>query len=121
MAEQNLDDPDINPAFQEMGGEAVPQRVRRHGLVDPGATPRTPASVLQGGFADVFTRLPAGKQPDAGARPPPVGAQNLKKPRRQHGIAFLTAFAHNSHEAHLPINAVHRQINQFRNTDSRRV
>jgi hypothetical protein len=36
MPEQDLDDPDIGVLFEQMGGEAVPQRMRRHPLFDPG-------------------------------------------------------------------------------------
>ena len=35
MAEQHLDNPDVSILFQEMRGEAVPQCVRRHPLLDP--------------------------------------------------------------------------------------
>jgi hypothetical protein len=34
--EQHLDDADVGVLFQQVGGEAVPQRVRRHSLPDPG-------------------------------------------------------------------------------------
>ena len=37
MAEQHLDDADVGAALQQMGGEAVPQRVHRHPLVKPAA------------------------------------------------------------------------------------
>ena len=36
MAEQHLDDADIGAAFQEVGREAVPQRMDSHALVEPG-------------------------------------------------------------------------------------
>jgi len=36
VAEQHLDDADVGILFQEMGGEAVPQGMRRHPLLDPG-------------------------------------------------------------------------------------
>jgi hypothetical protein len=31
-----LDDSDIGAAFEQMGGEAVAQRMERHALLDPG-------------------------------------------------------------------------------------
>src|SRR5277367_3045137 len=34
VSEQNLDDPDIDVLFEQMGGEAVAQRVRRHAFGD---------------------------------------------------------------------------------------
>src|SRR6267154_5815639 len=36
VTEQHLDDADIDVLLEQMGGEAVPERVRRHPLVDPG-------------------------------------------------------------------------------------
>ena len=36
MSEQHLDHANIDVLLQKMGGKAVPQRVRRHALVDPG-------------------------------------------------------------------------------------
>ena len=36
VAEQHLDHADIDVLLEQMGGEAVPQRVQRHALVDPG-------------------------------------------------------------------------------------
>src|SRR5215467_11830164 len=36
VAEQHLDDADVGILFQEMGGEAMPQCMRRDPLLDPG-------------------------------------------------------------------------------------
>ena len=36
MAEQDLDDANVDVLLQQMRGEAVAQRVRRHALADPG-------------------------------------------------------------------------------------
>ncbi len=40
VAQQNLDDPDIDALFEQVGGEAMAQGVRRHALVDPGLARR---------------------------------------------------------------------------------
>ena len=37
--------------------------------------------------------LPAGKQPQAGPRSLPIGAQNVEQTRRQHRVAILGALA----------------------------
>jgi hypothetical protein len=37
MAEQHLDHTDIRVLFQQVRGEAVPQCMRRHPLLDPGS------------------------------------------------------------------------------------
>ena len=39
VSQQYLDDPDIDFLLQEMGGEAMPQRVQAHPFVDPGSRP----------------------------------------------------------------------------------
>ena len=36
VPEQDLDHADVDVLLEQMGGEAVPQRVQRHALVDPG-------------------------------------------------------------------------------------
>ena len=41
----------------------------------------------------MFAGLTAGKQPQVRPGPPPVGAENVEEPRRQHGVAVLAAFA----------------------------
>jgi hypothetical protein len=48
MAEQHLDDADIGVLFQQVRGEAVPQRVRRHSLFELAGRER-PAFPLGGG------------------------------------------------------------------------
>ncbi len=77
MAEQDLDDPDVvrreNDSldrflirltlFQQMGGEAVPQHVRRHPLGDPRDRPRRHAGPVELARADRVERVLAGEQP----------------------------------------------------------
>jgi len=40
VAHQRLDNSDISAALEQVGGEAVAQRVQRHGLLDPGRVGR---------------------------------------------------------------------------------
>jgi hypothetical protein len=93
MTEQHLDDADVGACFEQVSGEAVPQGVYRHRLGQIGALRRDPAGLLQRGDADRRARFPAGKQPIARPRQPPVGAQDLQQLRRQHDIAVFTALA----------------------------
>jgi hypothetical protein len=48
---KRLDDSDISAAFEQMGGEAVVQRMERHALLDPGRVRRflEQAAQLAGG------------------------------------------------------------------------
>src|SRR3954452_3337804 len=48
VPEQNLNDPNVGVLFQEMRGEAVPQRMLRYTLLDPGSL---------GGSVDSTTEL----------------------------------------------------------------
>jgi hypothetical protein len=90
---QALDDADVGVLFRQVGGEAVPQRVRRHSLVDPGGLGGGVNGAVELTGRERFDRIAARKQPAprqqhaaAPALPPP-GAQQLKQRRRQHGIA----------------------------------
>jgi hypothetical protein len=79
MSEQDLDDAQFDPALKKVSREAVPQAMGRHGLARLHRASRDPACVLQRGDADMFASLPAGKQPQAGTRAPPIGAQNIEQ------------------------------------------
>jgi len=94
MAEQRLNDANVDASLQEMGGETVPQRMRGDGLVDPGLLSRPAAGVLQGTRAHMIARFLALEQPDTWSRSPPIGAENVEKARRQHGVSFLAALTH---------------------------
>src|SRR3954463_4831989 len=47
MPEQVLNDPDVDPLFQEVGGKAVAQSVSRDALVQAGSLDPTPTRPLQ--------------------------------------------------------------------------
>jgi hypothetical protein len=49
VTEQNLDDADVGPVLQQMGGEAVPQGVRRHLFGEAGRGASGPAGGVQRG------------------------------------------------------------------------
>jgi hypothetical protein len=94
MAEQRLNNANVDAGFEEMGGKTMPQRMRGDGLADPGLLPRPAAGVLQGAGAHMGAWLLAREQPEACSRLPLIGTENIEEARRQHGIAFLAAFAH---------------------------
>src|SRR5215207_11311954 len=63
VAEERLDHADIDALLEQVGGKAVPQRVRRHALVDPrglGGGADNAAELAGGQRLD---RVAAGKQP----------------------------------------------------------
>src|SRR5260370_15976853 len=93
MSEQHLDDPEFDSAFKKVSREAMPQAMGRHGLAQLRRASCDPTGLLQCGDADMIASLPAGKQPQAGTRAPPIGAQNIVQTRRQHRVAVLSAFA----------------------------
>src|SRR6516225_9605504 len=88
VAEQHLDHANVDALLEQMGGEAVPQRVRRDALGDA-------RQILGGGDGaieltggDRIDRVLAGKEPDRRPRRPPPVPQQLEQLRRQHHIAI---------------------------------
>ena len=73
MSEQHLDDPDVGILFQEMSGEAVPQRMRRHPLLDSGGFGGGVDSAVELTGRQRLDRVAAGKQP----------ASRQQQPRRR--------------------------------------
>src|SRR5271166_4052997 len=76
---QHLDDADVGVLFQQMRGEAVPQRVRRHSLLDPGGLGGGMDGAVELAGREWLDRIAARKQPaprqqkaQAPAVPPPV-------------------------------------------------
>ena len=63
MSEQDLDHANIDVLLQQMGGEAVPQRVRRHALGDLGRLRRRVAGAVELTRGDRVERIVAREQP----------------------------------------------------------
>src|SRR5271165_7178916 len=87
VAEQDLDHANVDALFEQVGGEAVPQGMRRHALGDAG-------QVFGGGDGAVeltrghrIDRVLAGKEPDLRSRRLPPFAQELEQLGRQHHFA----------------------------------
>src|SRR3712207_5789224 len=99
MAEQDLNDANVDVLLQEMRGEAVAQGVRRHALLDPGGVGRGVDGAVHLTGRQRRDRIAAREQPAlrqhqaAAASLAPPGAQELEQVRRQHGMAVLAALA----------------------------
>jgi hypothetical protein len=92
-SEHDLNQPNVDVLFEQMGGEAVPQRVLRDpvGQTRPlGRRVAYPVKLARGHRADAVA---AGKHPHGGTRDLPPVAQQLQKLRRQHGKTVLAALA----------------------------
>ena len=99
MAQKRLDHANIDILFEQMRGEAVPQRMWRDALLDPrslgGGTDG--AAELAGG--ERLDRVAARKQPASPqqqAAPPPLpppDAQQFEQLRRQHCVTVLAPLA----------------------------
>ena len=63
VAHQNLDHANIDAAFQQMGGEAVPQRMRRNALVDAGGVGGGVAGAIELARCQRTDAVLPGKQP----------------------------------------------------------
>src|SRR5271156_3670659 len=82
-----------------MRGKAVPQRVRRHPLLDPSDLGGGVDGATELAGRQRLARIAAGKQPASRQQraelpplPPPL-TQQFEQPRRQHGVAILAALA----------------------------
>src|SRR5882762_2552529 len=62
-SEQCLDDSDISVVFEQVGREAVPQRMQRYVLLDPGRVGCLVEQAAQLAGSHRFAGLTAGKQP----------------------------------------------------------
>src|SRR5712691_3895592 len=99
VAEQYLDDADVGVLFQEVRGEAVPQRMRRYPLVDPGSLGGGVDGAVELTGRERLDRVAPREQPGTrqqhAAAPtlPPPGTQQFEQLRRQHGVAVFAALA----------------------------
>jgi len=59
MAKQVLDGPDVDPAFQEVGGEGMPKGVAGRGFGEPGFAHGVSELALHGDFVNVVSGDPA--------------------------------------------------------------
>jgi len=100
VPQQRLDEADVGSAFQQVGREAVAQRVQRHALPDPGRIGRLMKQAVELAGGHGLAGPGARKQPafrhrrlrtmTRWARLPPL-AQEIERLGRQHDIAVLAA------------------------------
>src|SRR5713226_2768023 len=93
VPEQHLDHADVDLLLQEMGGEAVPQRVERDTLVDPGHLRRGMAGTIELACRQRLHRIAAREQPTLWPCRLPIGAQQLQQMPGQHDVAILVPLA----------------------------
>ncbi len=93
VTEQNLDDSNIGVLLEQMGSEAVPQRVQRHVLLDPGCLCGGVAGTIELARGHRLHGVAAWKQPARGPCRPPPDAQQFEQARRKHHVTVLAAFA----------------------------
>ena len=106
VAEQRLDDADVDAVLQQVRGKAVAQRMRSNPLGDVRCARRLDDDPVQLPGADRLACMLAWKQPALGvhhallpADLPPL-AQQGEHIRREHGVAILPAFATFDPEQH---------------------
>jgi len=98
-----LDDPEVHPRFQQMGGVGVPQRMDVGPLGDPGPQEGPPEGALEAAPSDRApvvregVRQPVtgrrGEEPHRGAVGAPVRAEALQRGRRQGHVPVLLPLA----------------------------
>jgi glycine/D-amino acid oxidase-like deaminating enzyme len=79
VPQEALDDPDVHPLLQEVGGEAVPQGVDGDRLVEPSRLHRLTAGALYRADRDRPGWVRPREQPRARAGAAPVGAQDREQ------------------------------------------
>ena len=102
VSEQRLDRPDVGAAIEQVRGEAVPERVQRHLLLDAGGGERLLEETRHLPRRQMRVLAPAGKKPALGRRyaiivvrapdRPPLAQQRVQL-RRQHHVPVLAALA----------------------------
>jgi 3-hydroxyisobutyrate dehydrogenase len=99
VTKQDLDDADVDAVLEQMGGEAVSQRVRADSPSDPGSVGSLGRDPMDLPVADRLEVMQAGEQPSVGmhhALSPtdlPPFAQQQKQVMREHRVAVTAAFA----------------------------
>ena len=93
MSKQNLNHPDIDILLQQMGGKAMPQRMRRNAFVDTREPGSHVADAVQLACGQRVDRVPAWKQPALRPADAVPLAQNIEQHRGEHGKAVLAALA----------------------------
>src|SRR6266851_8431691 len=101
-SEQDLDHTNIDVLLEQVGGEAVSQRVRCHPIGQPSQLGGHVAGAVELARGHRVDAVAAGEHPHWGMRDAPPVAQQLQQLRRQLGLAILVAFALLHAEYHAP-------------------
>ena len=103
MAEQELDNADVDAGLEQMHCEPVSQRVGSDRLGQAGQREGLQAGPLDGVRGDMAAGNQAREEPLA-RRPgaPPVLAEDLQQPRRKHDVTVLGALALLDADDHAP-------------------
>src|ERR1700737_3169767 len=99
-SEKCLDDSNIGPTLEQMGGKGVAKRMQRHALLDPGPIGRLAEQPVELAGGHRHAGLAPRKQPaflkgccvciETSTRLPPL-PQQINHLRRQHDIAIFAA------------------------------
>src|SRR5208283_2482069 len=93
VPEQHLDDAYVGLLFEQMRGEAVPQGMHAHALVDPGAPRGRVYGVVKPPHGEGLARNTARKQPFPWPFDQPPPPQQIEQLLRQHHVAVFVALA----------------------------
>jgi hypothetical protein len=109
MAEQDRDDPDIDATLEQVGGEAVTQRVGPELGAEAAGVARLDERGARGGIGEVGHPSPAGKEPASAAVGLPDLAKHLKDGIGQGENPLLVALADDVENHLAGINGGDRQ------------
>ena len=91
MTEQQLNGADVGADFQQVNGERVAERVRRHGFAQPTAIPGEATRPLDGGLLHRLLGIPSREEPPGRPLDPPPRPQLLEQRWREHDVAVTSA------------------------------
>jgi len=111
VAEQDLDDPGIDAAFEKPGCIAVPQRMGRDPVRNTGSPDRGPEGAAHNMLCDRLGPGMIGEEPARVAVCSPEGAQVVKNRLWQRHPPFLIAFADDAQD---PVGTINRRDLQGR-------
>src|SRR3974390_2134076 len=119
VAEQHLDHANVGALFEQVGGKAMPQRMRRHALGDA-------RQILGGGDGaveltggDRIDRVLAWEEPDLRSRRMPPVAQQFEQLRREHHGAIPLTLALLDPQRHaLAVDIGHLEVRDLANSEA---
>ncbi|HVY47939.1 MAG TPA: hypothetical protein VHB21_18755 [Minicystis sp.] len=106
MAEEMLDDAQVDARLEQVSREAVPQDVRPDGFVDPGAPRSAPERDTHGLGANATADRVGQDAPACRDAPPAVGRKGVDERLREEHLTLASSLAANAQHATLQVDVL---------------